>query len=230
MSAAKTASAVAGVGSPSTDKGQPVEAVCAKPRVRDRIFETACDLFYKHGIRGVGVDTIAEEAGTNKMSFYRSFASKDELVEEYLSTKAEEFWRWWDDIVAAHEGDPHRQIEALFDAFVESTCFESSRGCALANVAVEIAESDHPGRQVALKSKTEMRRRLRDLAAKVGAAKSDELGDALMLLMEGGYLTRLTFCSSGGPMQSAGRAARVMIDAYCGATAGAKSKAKNKRQ
>ena len=55
-----------------------------KPRVRDRIFRTACDLFYRHGIRAVGVDTIATEAGTNKMSFYRSFESKDVLVAEYL--------------------------------------------------------------------------------------------------------------------------------------------------
>lgn len=225
MSAAKTASAVTGVGNLGTAKARPVQAVSAKPRVRDRIFETACDLFYKHGIRGVGVDTITEEAGTNKMSFYRSFASKDELVEEYLSTKADEFWRWWDETVGAHEGNPHKQIEALFDAFVENTCFASSRGCALANVSVEIAESDHPGRKVALKSKTEMRRRFRDLAAKVGATKADELGDALMLLMEGGYLTRLTFCSNGGPMQSAGRAARVMIDAYCVTKSGGKKKA-----
>ncbi|HWW21443.1 MAG TPA: helix-turn-helix domain-containing protein, partial [Steroidobacteraceae bacterium] len=52
----------------------------AKPRVRDRIFDTACELFYRHGIRAVGVDAIASEAGTNKMSFYRNFASKDELV------------------------------------------------------------------------------------------------------------------------------------------------------
>jgi AcrR family transcriptional regulator len=42
--------------------------------------QTASDLFYRRGIRAVGVDTIANEAGTNKMSFYRSFASKDELV------------------------------------------------------------------------------------------------------------------------------------------------------
>jgi AcrR family transcriptional regulator len=53
-----------------------------KSRVRDRIMKTATDLFYRHGIHAVGVDTIASEAGTNKMSFYRNFASKDELVAE----------------------------------------------------------------------------------------------------------------------------------------------------
>jgi AcrR family transcriptional regulator len=188
--------------------------VCAKPRVRDRIFETACNLFYKHGIREVGVDAIATAAGTNKMSFYRSFASKDELVAEYLDKKSHEFWIWWDRIVAAHEGDPRRQIEALFDAFVTTTCFADSRGCALANASVELAEVEHPGRQVALKQKAEMQRRFRDLAAKSGARKADELGDALMLLMEGGYLTRRTFGNGNGPLQSAAPTARVLIDAY----------------
>jgi len=58
--------------------------VPAKSRVRDRIFETACELFYQHGIHGVGVDEIAAEAGSNKMSFYRSFASKMRWSPEYL--------------------------------------------------------------------------------------------------------------------------------------------------
>jgi AcrR family transcriptional regulator len=187
---------------------------CAKPRVRDRIFETACDLFYKHGIREVGVEAIATAAGTNKMSFYRSFASKDELVAEYLEKKSKEFWIWWEAIVSAHEGDPRRQIEALFEAFVTATCFQDSRGCALANASVELAEADHPGRQVALKQKSEIRRRFRDLAAKAGARKADELGDALMLLMEGGYLTRRTFGHGSGPLQAAALTARVLIDAY----------------
>ena len=64
----------------------------------------ARELFYCRGIRAVGVDTIASEAGTNKMSFYRSFASKDELVAEYLRGEEREGWRWWDDTVAAHAG------------------------------------------------------------------------------------------------------------------------------
>src|ERR1700689_5592806 len=77
-----------------------------KTRVRDRIMRTATELFYQRGIRAVGVDTIANEAGTNKMSFYRSFASKDELVGEDLRGEEREGWRWWDDTVAAHLGDP----------------------------------------------------------------------------------------------------------------------------
>jgi AcrR family transcriptional regulator len=187
--------------------------VPAKPRVRDRIFETACDLFYQHGIRDVGVDQIATQAGTNKMSFYRSFASKDVLVAKYLEQKASELWLWWDETVRPHAGDPRRQILALFEAISKIVCSSTSRGCALANAALELAEEDHPGRQVVLAKKREMRRRFRELAAATGADNPEELGDALMLLMEGAYLSRLTL-SSQGPAHHVRPIALRLLDCY----------------
>jgi AcrR family transcriptional regulator len=184
-----------------------------KSRVRDRIMRTASDLFYCRGIRAVGVDTIASEAGTNKMSFYRSFASKDDLVAEYLRGEEREAWRWWDETVAEHAGDPRAQVESLFDMLVTNTCKDGSRGCALANAAVEITEPDHPARPVVEKFKAEMRRRFRDLAHEMGAREPNALGDALMLLWEGSYLTRLTL-GQHGPVQGAAQAARALIAAY----------------
>jgi len=184
-----------------------------KPRVRDRIFETACELFYRHGIRAVGIDAIVCAAGTNKMSFYRSFPSKDELVAEYLRYKDAHFWTWWDGVVAPFAGAPRRQVEALFEAHVNKTCSKESRGCGLANAAVEIVEDDHPGRAVVVSHKSEIRRRFRALATAMQARDPDTLGDALMLLMEGGYLTRLTF-PKGGPVASALGAARTLMDAH----------------
>ncbi|WP_292999119.1 TetR/AcrR family transcriptional regulator [Nevskia sp.] len=188
-----------------------------KPRVRDRIFETACDLFYRQGIRAVGVDAIVGEAGTNKMSFYRSFASKDELVAEYLRSRDRCFWQWWDAVVAPHAGNPRAQVEAIFEAHVNKTCSKESRGCGLANAAVEIVEDEHPARSVIVAHKSEIRRRFRTLAAAMSARDPDQLGDALMLLMEGGYLARLTFgqsCAHGGPVTSALKAARTLMDAH----------------
>jgi AcrR family transcriptional regulator len=184
-----------------------------KLRVRDRIMRTASDLFYCRGIRAVGVDTIATEAGTNKMSFYRSFASKDELVAEYLRGEERQGWRWWDETVAAHTGDPRAQVEALFEVLVTKACKEGSRGCALANAAVEITEPDHPARPIVEQYKAEMRRRFRQLAHEMGAREPDSLGDALMLLWEGSYLTLLTL-GQHGPVQGAGKAARALIAAY----------------
>jgi AcrR family transcriptional regulator len=193
--------------------GKEIISAGAKSRVRDRIMQKATALFYCRGIRAVGVDTIASEAGTNKMSFYRSFASKDELVAEYLRGEEREGWQWWDETVAAHAGNPRAQVEALFDVLVTNTCKAGSRGCALANAAVEITEPDHPARPIIEKFKGEMRRRFRHLAQAMGAREPDSLGDALMLLWEGSYLTRLTL-GQHGPVQGAAKAARALIAAY----------------
>jgi AcrR family transcriptional regulator len=195
------------------ESDEPLTPVPGKPRVRDRIFETACDLFYQHGIRDVGVDQIATEAGTNKMSFYRSFASKDELVAKYLEQKATELWLWWDETARLHAGDPRRQILALFEGISKIVCSSTSRGCALANAALELAEEDHPGRQVVLAKKREMRRRFRELAVAADADDPEELGDALMLLMEGAYLSRLTL-SAQGPAHHVGPIALRLLDCY----------------
>jgi AcrR family transcriptional regulator len=185
-----------------------------KPRVRDRIMETARELFYRHGIRAVGVESIASEAGTNKMSFYRCFKSKDDLVAEYLRGQEREAWAWWEETTAPHAGNPRAQVESLFDAQEKKTCKLDSRGCALANAAVEITEVAHPARAVVEQFKAEMRRRFRALAREMDAREPDALGDSLMLLWEGSYFTRLTFQSNKGPAQNAAKAARALMTAY----------------
>jgi AcrR family transcriptional regulator len=185
-----------------------------KERVRDRIMRTASELFYCRGIHAVGVDSIASEAGTNKMSFYRNFASKDELVAEYLREAEAEAWGWWDETVAAHAGDPRGQVEALFGLLFKKTCTDESRGCALANAAVEITEPDHPARPIIEKYKADMRRRFGQLARDMKARDVDTLGDALMLLWEGSYLSRLTCPSQHSPAENAAKAARTLIAAY----------------
>jgi AcrR family transcriptional regulator len=185
-----------------------------KERVRDRIMRTASALFYCRGIHAVGVDAIASEAGTNKMSFYRNFSSKDELVAQYLREAEAEAWGWWDETVAAHAGDPRAQVEALFGLLFKKTCTEGSRGCALANAAVEITDADHPARPIIEKYKADMRRRFGGLAREMHARDADALGDALMLLWEGSYLSLLTCHSEHGPAENAAKAARTLIAAY----------------
>lgn len=185
-----------------------------KPRVRDRIFDTACDMFYRQGIRAVGVDAIANEAGTNKMSFYRSFPSKDELVAEYLRDSVRRFWEWWDAIIAPHAGQPRAQIEALFDAYICSPCENNDRGCAMANAAAEIREEAHPGLCVVRDHKSEMRRRFRKLSREMGAHNADVLGDGLTLLLHGAYESRLVFPGKTGPGANVARVAKTLIEAH----------------
>jgi AcrR family transcriptional regulator len=193
--------------------GDPKTQAVAKPRVRERILRTACELFYRRGIRAVGVDSITSEAGTNKMSFYRNFPSKDELVAEYLRDQERAGWAWWDSVVAAHEADARAQLEALFEAHVKRMSGGDSRGCALANAAIEITDAT-PARAVVENNKHELRRRFRKLARDTEAREPDALGDALMLLWEGSYLTRLVFPGRQGPMQNVVRAARTLMDAH----------------
>ncbi len=190
-----------------------VISLVPKLRVRDRIMSAATELFYRHGIHAVGVDAIANAAGTNKMSFYRNFASKDELVAEYLRGAEREGLLWWDATLAAHAGNPRLQVEALFDVLVKNTCDADSRGCALANAAVEITEPGHPARPVIEKYKAEMRSRFHQLARDMNAREPRALGDSLMLLWEGAYLARVTM-GEHGPVQGAAKAARALIAAY----------------
>ena len=67
-----------------------------QPSARKRIFDTASELFYRKGIRAVGIDAIATRAETTKMSLYRSFPSKDALVAEWLRDHDAKFWQAWD--------------------------------------------------------------------------------------------------------------------------------------
>src|ERR1700755_1963823 len=123
---------------------QPVDLASEKKiPPRDRILATASDLFYRLGIRAVGVEAIAEAAGTNKMTLYRHFTSKDELVAEYLRCLARESGKLWTELEAAHPGDPRAQLRgwlAVMQAHVGDT---EQRGCAVANAAVEVPEKDH---------------------------------------------------------------------------------------
>jgi AcrR family transcriptional regulator len=186
----------------------------AKGRVRDRIFETACELFYRHGIHGVGVDEIAAEAGSNKMSFYRSFASKDALVVEYLREQEREYWAWWDAAVAQYPGDPRRQIEALFEAQLEVAMSNDCRGCSLGNAAAEISDDEDELSNLVRAYKETVRKRLHAMAQATGARDADRLGDALMLLLDGGHFTRLIFPLGSGPISAALPAVRALIDAH----------------
>ena len=187
---------------------------CTKSRVRDRIFETACDLFYRHGIRGVGVDAIAAQAGSNKMSFYRSFASKDALVTEYLREQEREYWAWWDAAVQRYPGNPRRQVEALFEAQLEIALSNECRGCALGNAAAELSDDEDELSALVRAHKENVRKRLHALAVAMGTRDSDTLGDALMLLLDGGYFTRLVFPLGSGPIRAALPAVRALIDAH----------------
>jgi AcrR family transcriptional regulator len=164
---------------------------------RERIINTARELFRKCGLRGIGVDAIAEAAGTNKMTLYRHFGSKDELVCECLRDVARDVEEMWNEVEAAHPGDPLAQLRAWVRLGAECANSDDGRGCDMANVAVELADTDHPARQVIEEFKRKQRDRLAQLAHEAGIADSELLADTLVLLLEGARVSRQSVGAEG---------------------------------
>ncbi len=185
----------------------------ARPSARERIFETAGRLFYIKGIRAVGVETIAAEADTTKMSLYRNFPSKDELVAEWLRDHDAKFWRTWDAMAARHPEDPRRQLKAAFTLLEKHVADPKARGCPMANAAVELTEKDHPARKVIEAHKAKLRARLAGLCTRIGTGHPGLLADQLFLLMEGAQVTTQTL-GVRSPAKSVARAAAMLIDAH----------------
>src|SRR6201989_3218615 len=181
----------------------PVASVRVPPR--DRILAAASDLFYRHGIRAVGVEAIAEAAGTNKMTLYRHFSSKDELVAAYLRRLAGGGRTFWDELAAAHPGDPRAQLRGWLQAMEAHLLDTGQRGCALANAAIELPEKDHPAKCVIEQFKMEQRERLIALCKAVGLAEPEMLADELFLLLEGARVS----AQSVGPNGPASRFVRM---------------------
>lgn len=182
-------------------------------RAADRILSSARDLFYRLGIRAVGVDEIVTRAGATKPSLYRSFGSKDDLTERYLKEVDAKFWSFFDAAVAAHPDDPRAQILSFLSGLSQRAVSRGYRGCALTNAAVEYPEDGHPARLIPVASKKELRRRLRVMAKEMGAASPEALGDGLLLLIEGTYASVHLF-GTEGPARSLVENARRLIQAH----------------
>jgi AcrR family transcriptional regulator len=180
-------------------------------RAADRIRASASELFYREGIRAVGVDEVVDRAGVTKPSLYRSFASKDELAAAYLRDYDQHFWENFEKPGGKSYADAREHVLAYIAELSSRAVCKGYRGCGLSNAAVEYPAPDNPARQVAEAHKKALRKRLHELAAAMGARSDSVLGDALLLLIEGIYISGQQ--SEDGPAQSALAVAQLLIDA-----------------
>jgi AcrR family transcriptional regulator len=200
-----------------TSKGQgeiekPKRGAPAKPP-RERILEAAAELFYRHGIRAVGVDAIAEAADTNKMTLYRHFPSKDELIAECLREHAREVDFYWDALTAQYAGDPDGEIRAWLEAVATCVTDVGERGCVIANAAVELPEKDHPARAVIEAHKRSARDRLMTLFRAAGLIEPESLADEVFLLIEGARINMQSL-GSEGPASRLVRMIEALIESH----------------
>jgi AcrR family transcriptional regulator len=153
---------------------------------RERVLATAYELFSRHGTRAVGVDRIIAESGVAKMTLYRNFGSKDELILAFLARREERWTRaWLQAEVERRAATPAARMLAIFDTFGEWFAREDFEGCSFINVMLEVTETDHPVRAASVVHLANIRDFLQELAAEAGIADPDALARQWHILMKG---------------------------------------------
>lgn len=189
--------AMVGVTQKSAPKSAPKAA-------KDQILETAGRLFYERGYRAVGVDTIIAESGVAKMTLYRHFPTKDDLIAEYLERASQGFFTWVE-ALTQDEKSARRKLELIFEAVAHRAVQPACLGCTFMAAALEFPELEHKAHAVALDYKKRVLALLTELSAQAKAKDPTLLGQGLMLLMDGAWSAARMF----GPGSYAGRVLEV---------------------
>jgi AcrR family transcriptional regulator len=155
--------------------------------VRDRILATARDLIYREGARAVGVDRIVAESGVAKMSLYRWFPSKDDLIVAVLHEERNRVLKAWDQNMERYKGAPLKQLCAQFEGLMAAIQRPNYRGCPFSNAVMAFADPAHPARAVAREFKNEITSRFRELAVAIDAKDPDVLAQQLSLVADGAH-------------------------------------------
>ncbi|MGH3180927.1 MAG: TetR/AcrR family transcriptional regulator [Streptosporangiaceae bacterium] len=156
-----------------------------------RILNAAARLFYRKGIRAVSVDEVAAAASVTKVTVYKHYRAKDELIAACLHALDERFFSWFVHEVEASTDDPRGRLLAVFDVLDLWFRRRDFRGCAFVNTTVELADPRHPAQGAVMAHKIRCRRYFRALAEAAGVKDPDAISDQWMLLTEGATITAL---------------------------------------
>jgi AcrR family transcriptional regulator len=153
---------------------------------RERIDRTAYELFSRHGIRAVGVDTISARSGVAKMTLYRHYPSKDDLALAFLRRR-EELWTrsWLQQEVERRAHTPAERLLAVFDVFEKWFRRRDFEGCSFIKVLLEHGDRGHPIRKAAQTHIETIRAFLKQLAADAGVRDADAFARQLQMVMMG---------------------------------------------
>jgi AcrR family transcriptional regulator len=156
---------------------------------RERILDTAYELFSRHGTRAVGVDRVIAEAGTAKMSLYRNFPSKQDLIVAFLERREERWTRAWLQAEVERRADaPDERLLAVFDVFGEWFARDDFEGCSFINVMLEFDDRAEPAREASVGHLAEIRGILAGWAGAAGIAEPDDFARKWHILMKGSII------------------------------------------
>jgi AcrR family transcriptional regulator len=153
------------------------------------VLDTAERLFSGRSSRSVGMDELVRETGLGKMTVYRLFKSKDDLVGAYLARKAATLLAFMDAELVRLEGDPRAALLSVVDAVERDVTRTGFRGCPFNNVSSEYDDPQHPARSAAADYKFELYARLERLAEQVVPGRGEDLAAQLHLIIDGMYLS-----------------------------------------
>ena len=154
--------------------------------MRERVLQAAYDLFCRKGINAVGIDRIVAEAGVAKMSLYRHFRSKEELVLAVLELR-EKLWRvdWLEAEVERRAPPGKARLLAVFDLFAEWFRRDDYEGCLFINTLLEVHDRDNPIHAAAAEKRARIRALLRRWAEEAGIAEPEAFALKYQMLMNG---------------------------------------------
>ncbi|MEU1193717.1 TetR/AcrR family transcriptional regulator [Streptomyces sp. NPDC005859] len=184
----------------------------ARRPARDRILDTASELFYAHGFHAVGVDRLIAESGVAKATLYKQFPSKDDVVAAYLHRMDDAWRRQLRSAALAAGDDPRDQLFGLFVA-LEHAAREGTLGCAFINAAAEFPPGS-TAHAITAEHKHAVRSWVRDLAAAAGAADPETLAFQLTVLIDG-TLAATRVAHADAAAEAAKRAAHDLLEAAC---------------
>ncbi|MBO0851396.1 MAG: TetR/AcrR family transcriptional regulator [Pseudonocardia sp.] len=151
----------------------------------ERVLRVATEAFYREGIRSTSVDTVVARSGVSKPTLYVQFGSKRELVAAVLRRRHEQRREALAEFLRKQPGTPVERLLAVFDWLARTHAKKGFRGCPFTNAAVELPEPDHPARAVISEYKRSLRQTFTELAREAGRPDAEELGLALLLLVDG---------------------------------------------
>lgn len=180
--------------------------------LREKILTKADALFYRDGVRAVGVDTIVAECGIAKTSLYRWFPTKDRLISAVLELRNEQFWDQWEKVATRHAGRPREELGAHLEWIGRHVMSRGYRGCPFLNATAAFPELSHPARAVCSVNKGRLHEELLTLSKGVGVEDPELLADQLMLLIEGAF-ANAPVLGKRSPARALAAAGRALIDA-----------------
>jgi AcrR family transcriptional regulator len=163
-------------------------AGAAGPSARERIVGEAFVLFYAEGIRAVGVDLLISRSGVAKATFYRHFASKNDLVVAYLERRRAAMLSWLTEEVAARAERPEERLLAIFDALADLFADPDFRGCAVHNTVVEAGPDSPAVLEGARAHQADLERYVVGLATEAGLPAPVDVAARWGLLIDGAFV------------------------------------------